>query len=238
MVALPIADKGRLRDSAGLSYRPQAAHLLPYPAERGVKVPGVITALVAALAARDPNTAAHTTRCSRYALKLAEELGLAEEEKSAIWTSSLLHDLGKLAVPDRVLFKPGPLTEKEWMLMRRHPVTARDILAQVRGISRAIPTILHHHEHFDGSGYPQGLAGDDIPTASRILLVTDAFDAMTTDRPYRKAMPVETALAELHRNSGSQFDPTVVGSFVRVLARDGAWPLSPVAADQADISNT
>ena len=109
--------------------------------------------------------------------------------------------------------------------MKRHPAAALHVLSQIRSIADATPAILHHHEHFDGSGYPDGLAGDQIPVASRILLVTDAFDAMTTDRPYRKAMPVQAAIEELKRNSGSQFDPTVVAAFLRVVDRDG--PILP-----------
>ena len=157
--------------------------------------------------------------------KLAEELGLREKEASIVRLASLLHDIGKLAVPDEVLFKPGPLNEDEWAIMKQHPTATLHVLGHIRSISDATPAILHHHEHFDGSGYPDGLAGEDIPLASRILLVTDAFDAMTTDRPYRKAMPVEVAIEELERNSGSQFDSTIVEAFLRILARDGAQPL-------------
>ena len=196
-----------------------------YAADRGVKAPDVVAALVAALAAKDPVTAAHTQRCSWYTAKLAEELGLGEEETSVIRLASLLHDIGKLAVPDEVLLKPGPLNEDEWAIMKQHPAAALHVLGHIRSIADATPAILHHHEHFDGSGYPDGLAGEDIPLASRILLVTDAFDAMTTDRPYRKAMPVEAAIEELERNSGSQFDSTIVEAFLRILARDGAQPL-------------
>ncbi|MBI2914194.1 MAG: PAS domain S-box protein [Chloroflexi bacterium] len=205
-----------------------------YAADGAVKAPEVVTALIAALAAKDPATRAHTERCSWYSARLAEELGLDERETSIVRLSSLLHDVGKLAVPDEVLFKPGPLTEAEWGHMRQHPVTALNILGQVRSIADATPAILHHHEHFDGSGYPDGLAGDQIPVASRILLVTDAFDAMTTDRPYREALPIETAVEELKRNSGSQFDPVIVAAFLRVLARQGARPLCQMAAAQGN----
>ena len=128
-------------------------------------------------------------------------------------------------MPDEVLFKPGPLNEDEWTQMKQHPAAALHVLDQIRSIADATPAILHHHEHFDGSGYPDGLAGEDIPLASRMLLVTDAFDAMTTDRPYRKAMPVEAAIEELKLNSGGQFDPAVVEAFLRILTRHGAQPL-------------
>ena len=212
-----------------------------YAADRAVKAPDVVAVLVAALAAKDPITSAHTDRCSWYAAKLAHEMGLKDDETSVVRLASLLHDIGKLAVPDDVLCKPGPLNEEEWAQMKQHPTSALHVLSQIHSISDATPAILHHHEHFDGSGYPDGLAGDDIPIASRILLVTDAFDAMTTDRPYRKAMSVETAIKELRDNSGSQFDPDTVEALLRILSRDGAQPLrrtahassEPVTAEQA-----
>ena len=222
------AGKNRVGDWAKL-LKHEADGTLPwYADDRGVRVPDVVAALVAALAAKDPVTAAHTVRCSWYTAKLAEELGLGKEQTSVIRLASLLHDIGKLAVPDEVLFKPGPLNEDEWAQMKQHPAAALHVLDQIHSIADATPAILHHHEHFDGSGYPDGLAGEDIPLASRILLVTDAFDAMTTDRPYRKAMPVEAAIEELERNSGGQFDPKIVEAFLRILARDGAQPLRSV----------
>jgi diguanylate cyclase (GGDEF)-like protein/PAS domain S-box-containing protein len=198
---------------------------LPYRIERGARAPDTVAALAAALSAKDPITAAHTERCSWYTTKLAQELGLPEEQTSVARLASLLHDIGKLAVPDEVLLKPGPLNEEEWDQMKQHPAAALHVLGQIRAIADAAPAVLHHHEHFDGSGYPDGLAGEDIPIASRILLVTDAFDAMTTDRPYRKAMSVEEAIDELRRNRGSQFDPAVVDAFLELLAREGPQPL-------------
>jgi len=219
------AGKNRVSDWAKLLKDSTDGTLPWYAADRGVRVPDVVAAFIAALAAKDPITSAHTERCSWYATKLTEELGLGEEEASIVRLASLLHDIGKLAVPDEVLFKPGPLNEDEWTQMKQHPAAALHLLDQIHSIADATPAILHHHEHFDGSGYPDGLAGDDIPLASRMLLVTDAFDAMTTDRPYRKAMPVEAATEELKRNSGGQFDPVIVEAFLRILARDGAQPL-------------
>ncbi len=195
-----------------------------YAADPAVHAPEVVAALGAALAAKNPSTRAHTERCSWHTANLARELGLGRKETSIARLASLLHDIGKLAVPDRILFKPGPLNEEEWTHMKQHPTAALRILGQIRSLTDVTPSIVHHHEHFDGSGYPDGLAGDEIPIASRILLVTDAFDAMTNDRPYRKAMPVKAAVEELTRNKGSQFDPGVVDAFLRVLVRDGAHP--------------
>jgi len=230
------AGKNQVGDWGKLIRRREDGTLPWYAADRGVKAPDVVAALVAALAAKDPITSAHTERCSWYTARLAKEIGLKDDETSIVRLASLLHDVGKLAVPDDVLSKPGPLNEEEWAQMKRHPTSALHVLSQIHSIADATPAILHHHEHFNGSGYPDGLAGKEIPIASRILLVTDAFDAMTTDRPYRKAMPIEAAVEELKRNSGTQFDPMVVEAFLRILARDGAQPLrgtARVAAKQA-----
>jgi diguanylate cyclase (GGDEF)-like protein len=221
--------KNRVGDWDGLLSRRTDGSTPPDLGNRDGKVRDAVVSLVSALAAKDPVTRDHTERCSWYTAELAAELGLGEEEASVVRLASLLHDIGKLVVPVEVLCKPGPLTEEEWVQMRQHPTTALHILGPIDSTSNAVPAILHHHEHFDGSGYPEGLAGDDIPMASRILLVADAFDAMTTDRPYRKAMPIEAAIEELKRYRGSQFDPVVVDAFLKILDRGGAHPLHGVA---------
>ncbi|MDO8615933.1 MAG: diguanylate cyclase [Dehalococcoidia bacterium] len=197
---------------------------------RDGKIRDAVVSLVSALAAKDPLTRDHIERCSRYTAQLAEELGLGQREVSILRLASLLHDIGKLVVPVEVLCKPGPLTEEEWSQMKQHPTHALHILGPIDSVAEAVPAILHHHEHFDGSGYPGGLAGEDIPIESRIMLVADAFDAMTTDRPYRKGMSVERAIAELKTHSGTQFDPTIVKAFVEMLSRKGAHPLVSAAA--------
>ncbi len=219
--------KNRVGDWARLIQGRTDGVLPWYAADLAVYDPDVVTALGGALAAKDPSTMAHTERCSRHAASLARELGLGRKETSIVRLASLLHDVGKLAVPDRILFKPGPLNEEEWEGMKQHPTAALRILGQIRSLTDVTPSIVHHHEHFDGSGYPDGLAGEGIPIAARILLVTDAFDSMTNDRPYRKAMPVKAANEELVRNKGSQFDPDVVDAFQRVLSRNGAHPPRP-----------
>lgn len=224
------AGKNRVGMWSKLVQQREAGALPWYAADRAVKAPDVVTALVAALAAKDPVTSAHSQRCSWYTAHMADELGLQDDQKAVVRLAALLHDIGKLAIPDEVLFKPGPLNEEEWAQMKRHPTVALRILSQIRAVADATSAILHHHEHFNGSGYPDGLAGDQIPVASRILLVTDAFDAMTTDRPYRKAMPVDVAIEELQRHSGSQFDPAAVEAFLRILSRHGAQPLCRKAA--------
>ncbi len=198
-----------------------------YVTDRLVRAPDVVTALMAALAAKDPTTASHAARCSSYTARLAAALDLDAPLTSIIRLASLLHDIGKLAVPDRLLFKPGPLNEEEWGEMKRHPAAAVNILSSVPIICHVSPTVLHHHEHFDGSGYPDGLAGEDIPIGSRILMVTDAFDAMTTDRPYRSAMSAAEAIKELKRNRGCQFDPAIVDAFLTVLPERRTPHLEP-----------
>jgi len=226
--------KNRVGDWDGLLSRRTDGSVPPDLGNRDGKVRDAVVSLVSALAAKDPVTRDHTERCSWYTAELAAELGLGEEEASVVRLASLLHDIGKLVVPVEVLCKPGPLTEEEWLQMRQHPTTALHILGPIESTSDAVPAILHHHEHFDGSGYPGGLAGDDIPMASRILLVADAFDAMTTDRPYRKAMPIKAAIEELKCHRGSQFDPEVVDAFLKILDRGGAHPLHGVAvADES-----
>jgi len=221
--------KNRVGDWDGLLSRRTDGSVPADFGNRDGKVRDAVVSLVSALAAKDPVTRDHTERCSWYTAELAAELGLGEEEASVVRLASLLHDIGKLVVPVEVLCKPGPLTEEEWIQMRQHPTTALHILSPIDSTADAVPAILHHHEHFDGSGYPGGLAGDDIPMASRILLVADAFDAMTTDRPYRKAMPIKAAIEELKCHRGSQFDPEVVDAFLKILDRGGAHPLHGVA---------
>jgi HD-GYP domain-containing protein (c-di-GMP phosphodiesterase class II) len=128
-------------------------------------------------------------------------------------TASLLHDLGKVGVRDAILDKPGPLTPEEWTAMRQHPVTGWKILGPLGFLAEEARSVRHHHERFDGGGYPDGLAGNAIPLPARIIAVADAFDAMRTVRPYRPPLPLEKALAELEGNAGKQFDPTVVDAF-------------------------
>ena len=193
----------------------------------------VVASLTSALRAKDPQTKDHAERCSWYTGELAAELGLSDVEVSVLRVASLLHDIGKIVVPDEILLKPGPLTAAEMKRMRRHPSDGANTLSNVPTAADAVPVILHHHERFDGTGYPHGLSGDDIPIGARILLVADAFDAMTEDRPYRKAMPVADAVEELKRFSGTQFDPTVVDAFLAVLKRTGRHPAEAADADTA-----
>jgi diguanylate cyclase (GGDEF)-like protein len=217
--------KNRVGDWDGLLSRRAAEPAPAQLAGRGGKLIDAVTSMVSALAAKDPLTRDHAERCAFYTAGLAKELGLDEDETSVARLASLLHDIGKLVVPPDVLGKPGPLSADEWSQIKQHPTTALHILGSIESVADALPAIVHHHEHFDGSGYPDGLIGEDIPIASRIISVADAFDAMTSDRPYRKAMPVDAAIDEVQCHSGTQFDPAVVEAFVKMISRDGVYRL-------------
>jgi len=179
--------------------------------------PASLESLLIDLGLRDLGTLVHAGRCAWLATAVAQALPLPPRFVWVVRAAAVLHDLGKLWVPPRLLLKPGPLTDRQWQLMRRHPELGGDVLSSLPGLAEVKEAVLHHHERFDGRGYPAGLKGDEIPLAARVLAVTDAFDAMTSDRPYRKALPPETALRELVRHAGSQFDPDVVDVFLQVL---------------------
>jgi len=168
---------------------------------------------------RDPSTFHHSERVAYYAAELARELGLQEDEVDLIEQAAGVHDLGKIGVPDRVLLKPGALDDGERALMWLHTEIGAQVLEHFQLFRNGRSIVLHHHERWDGAGYPAGLAGEAIPLGSRVLAVADAFDAMTADRPYRKAMPREDALDVLRHGSGSQWDPLAVGAFLRFIGR-------------------
>lgn len=175
-----------------------------------------LDALAGALEARDPYTQGHTKRTAGYADAIARQLGLDVEARTLLSRAALLHDLGKIGTPDAVLRKEGPLTPAERGEINRHPADGARILKGVDFLKAAAVLVRHHHENYDGSGYPDGLAGGAIPLGSRILAAADTLDAMTTDRPYRKGLPFSEARAELERRAGTQFDPAVVEALARV----------------------
>jgi len=183
-----------------------------------------LTTLAETIDLRDPYTAGHSRRVAAYSRLLALEMRLSEEDARQIEHAALLHDIGKVGVPDAVLFKTGPLDDEERLLIRGHPVIGARLLAHIPSMCKIYPCILHHHERFDGRGYPDGLAGANIPFGARIIAVTDAFDAMTTDRPYRAGLAADDAIVELLRGAGTQFDSRCVSAFVRVIARGAAAP--------------
>jgi diguanylate cyclase (GGDEF)-like protein len=166
----------------------------------------------------------HSMSVARYAALIGERHGFAEDELDALRLAAVLHDVGKIAVPEEILRKPEPLTEAERRLVERHPAAGAEILARIDGLDALAPWVRHSHEHVDGSGYPDGLTGEEIPLESRILLVADAFDAMTTERPYSAARPVDEALAELERCAGRQFDAVCVELLTAALLRQHAAP--------------
>ncbi len=175
-----------------------------------------IKTLANAIEARDRYTAGHTDRVYRFARIIARKMGWGVKRLSELRTGCLLHDIGKIGVPDSILNKPERLTDYERNIMMKHPEMGARILKGIPFLRPIIPFILYHHEKYDGSGYPYGLAGEEIPIEGRLLAVVDTFDAMTSDRPYRKGLPAERALAELKEFSGSQFDPEIVKLFFEV----------------------
>ena len=171
-----------------------------------------VESLARTIEARDPYTGGHTERVGQFAHAIAAQLGLADDELRAIAVGAVIHDIGKIGIPDAVLLKPGALSDEEWETMRRHPVIGSYILDELDLPEHAKAMVRHHHERFDGTGYPDGLAGEDIPLAARILTVADTIDAMTTDRPYRKALSMQVARAEIAAKAGTQFCPRVVAA--------------------------
>ncbi|HUR83699.1 MAG TPA: HD-GYP domain-containing protein, partial [Solirubrobacteraceae bacterium] len=178
---------------------------------------GAIRALATALDARDPYTAGHSERVSALSVNIGRHMGLDRDDLEVLRLGALLHDIGKIGVPDAVLHKPGKLDDDEWATMRLHPVIGEQVVASMDTLAHLAPVVRAEHERWDGAGYPDGLAGTEIPLASRIILVADAFHAMTSDRPYRKALPRDVALTELCNNAGSQFCPTVVAAALTAL---------------------
>ncbi len=181
------------------------------------------SALALAVDAKDSYTRSHCQTVSQLSAVIAAELGLEGDRVARVRLAGLLHDVGKIGVPDAILNKPAALTDDEFELMKRHSLLGCDIVeaAEMHDEAR---WVRHHHERYDGSGYPDGLAGDEIPLESRIILVADAFEAMTSDRPYRRAPGQEFAVAELASNAGGQFDPRVVQALCRALDREAVVP--------------
>jgi putative nucleotidyltransferase with HDIG domain len=181
-----------------------------------------IESLNATVDAKDPYTAGHSARVQRIALAVAEELGIAPQQLDAVRFGGLFHDIGKIAVPDSILAKAGPLSDEEYAVVQRHPADGAEIVSHFSRLREAVPLIRHHHERWDGKGYPDRLAGDAIPLAACVVGLADAWDAMTTDRPYRVALTVPQAAAEVQACRGTQFSPAAVDAFFAVFRRQPA----------------
>jgi putative nucleotidyltransferase with HDIG domain len=179
-----------------------------------------LQALTAALETRDSETHGHSERVVTFSLRLGREYGLGAEEMKALEFGSLLHDIGKIGVPDAILRKPAKLTDEEWIRMRQHPLHGQQILRGIKFLEGAARVVAQHHEQWDGSGYPLGLKADEIDICARIFSVADAFDAITSDRVYRKGRPYEAAAQELSEWANRQFDPKVIEAFHRVPKED------------------
>jgi putative nucleotidyltransferase with HDIG domain len=178
---------------------------------------GFVGSLAHALDARDPYTAGHSERVSQIALSISQAMDLSAEEQEVVRVGALLHDIGKIGVPDHVLQKTGMLSDDEFVLIKQHPTIGRRILQSVQGFSPYLPAVEFHHENWDGSGYPSGLSGKVVPQVARIVHVADAWDAMTSDRPYRRGFTHERALAIIQACAGTQFDPEVAEVFSRIM---------------------
>ncbi|MFF3669199.1 HD-GYP domain-containing protein [Microtetraspora malaysiensis] len=189
-----------------------------------------IAALCQAVETKDYYTRGHCTRVSQASSMIAEEIGMGTERLRAIRYAGMLHDVGKLGVPTKVLQKDGKLTEEEFAAIQLHPMRGLEIVHGIDFLDEAFAGIMHHHERQDGKGYPMGLAGDEIPEFARIIAVADAFDSMTSDRAYRKAKSIEEAVAELRKGAGTQFDPVMVNTFIKALDRHGWEPPRAVSA--------
>lgn len=183
-------------------------------------------ALTTAIDAKDSYTHGHSKRVTEFSVNLGHEIGLNKADLENLRIAALLHDIGKIGIPELILNKPGRLTDEEFEIIKSHPELGTRILEKVEFLSPIVPIIRHHHERIDGRGYPAGLKGDQIPLAAKVIAIVDSYDAMTSDRPYRKAMELDVACAEILRCKGSQFDPEFAEAFVRMMTRTQA-PANP-----------
>jgi HD-GYP domain-containing protein (c-di-GMP phosphodiesterase class II) len=175
--------------------------------------------LAAAIDAKSHYTRGHSEAVVQYSLLLADALNLTEEDKKSLQLAGLLHNIGTVSIPDRLLNKPNPLSPEEVSIIQSHPKMAQMLIKQCSQMEAVLPAILYHHEHYDGNGYPNGLRGDDIPFLARVLGIVEAYEAMTSIRPYRPKLTPQQAMDELRRHAGTQFDPQIVEVFVNRLSR-------------------
>ncbi|HEU4912355.1 MAG TPA: HD-GYP domain-containing protein, partial [Actinomycetes bacterium] len=229
----------------GVGIGPTAALLLLLPlfvarwayaqyAEEQQAYDRTVRALMAAVETKDLYTRGHSERVSAASILIARRIGMREDRVSSLGYAGMLHDVGKLGVPTRVLTKSGRLTEAEFKAIQRHPLQGHEIVREIEFLDEAMAGIMHHHERIDGMGYPMGLAGDQIPEFARVIAVADAFDSMTTTRSYRGARTVAEAIVELRRCAGTQFDPPMVEALIAAVEEHGWAPETTVYFDPPD----
>lgn len=177
----------------------------------------VLFTLARAVEARDRYTIHHAERVGRYAQEIGSLIGLDSEDTDLLYQGGVLHDLGKIAIPDAILLKPGPLTDEEFAVMQKHSAEGERICLSLKSVAFYLPIIRHHHERYDGTGYPDHLRDGDVPLGARVVAVADAWDAMTSDRPYRTSLGFDEGLSRLRAGAGSQWDPEIVGSLVHLI---------------------
>ncbi|MDS1272070.1 HD-GYP domain-containing protein [Lipingzhangella sp. LS1_29] len=197
-----------------------------------------LATLAQAVETKDYYTRGHCMRVARAARMIAQELGMSAERTQSIGYAGMLHDIGKLGVPTKVLQKAGPLTEEEFAAIQLHPMRGYEIVREIGFLDETLDGILHHHERMDGRGYPMGLAGTDIPESARIISTADVFDCITSTRAYRRARSVEEAIAELRRHAGTQFDPRMVEALITAVQREGWSTSDPVEPSTSDVFET
>jgi HD-GYP domain-containing protein (c-di-GMP phosphodiesterase class II) len=219
-------EAGLLTMAAGM-LASHARNVELFRAEESLRV-SVIETITGALDARDPYTCGHSRRVGEFATRLSERCGFTSEQRERIYLTGLLHDVGKIGIPDDILKKPGRLTIEEFGIIQQHPTIGHSILLPLKGLAFALDGVLYHHERVDGRGYPEGLSGEDIPLDARVMAVADSFDAMTSNRAYRQAMTPEQAIEILKQGAGTQWDTHVVDAF---LEAQGMHSLGLVCAE-------
>jgi putative two-component system response regulator len=218
-------------DRTELLARVQSLLKLKFRTDELERAEAVLFSLARSIEGKDPHTHGHCERLSEYATALGEHLGLPEEQITALRRAGVVHDVGKVAVPDAILLKAGPLTEEEWKVMRQHPIVGEGICAPLKSFRLVLPIIRHHHEKNDGSGYPDGLRGDESPVTARVMQIVDVYDALTTERPYKTAFSTRDALRIMQEEvAKGWWDPMIFDQFNRLVTSGAANSLSKRAA--------
>ncbi|MGA8540622.1 MAG: HD domain-containing phosphohydrolase [Terriglobales bacterium] len=218
-------------DRTELLARVQSLLKLKFRTDELEQAESVLFSLARSIEGKDPHTHGHCERLSDYATCLGEHLGLADDQITALRRAGIVHDVGKVAVPDAILLKSGPLTEEEWKVMREHPVVGESICAPLKTFRLVLPIIRHHHEKYDGSGYPDGLQGDASPVTARVMQIVDVYDALTSERSYKKALASTHAIQIMREEVGrGWWDPHIFGRFAELITSSEANPRSMSAA--------